>query len=403
MQSFSCENCGKTLSNLSNYKKHLRTKRHLEIVQGTREKERKYTCEPCGYETRVKCNYESHMLTTRHKRNFKEKNPLPEGFCECCSCDLGCFSKLQRHQQTKNHKILFEKYFSLPKEKLENLEKLLLCYLLAGDGPAFVETSKNGSRVLMPAGMPTNSFFPGYFFRWLRNITRKIGPSFSEDGDILHVSWASHTYKISKRNFLYLVVSLSEKVYKFRVKETLAEFERRREANGLFDLQLYLEDANSPLHEEEMIRHKNIAREESYKTVVYSWGFWDWWVNGEEKFSKSYEQCMKSSIVEGATPLNAKNTKDMKVETYISVLSDFTGIYKEQQSREILCLVLLDKVSDALSPSKNVSNSVMTYVSFGRRTSHVKRNVFLSFFGMEKLSALSERVLSVSHKVWERE
>nr|WQM87263.1 putative zinc finger protein [Marseillevirus cajuinensis] len=404
MQTFSCEECGKILSNLSNYKKHLRTKKHLEIAQGRREKpQKKYICEPCGYDTLIKCNYNSHVLTERHKRLFRERNPLPEGFCECCNLDAGCFSKLQRHKQTREHKVSFEKHVSLPEEKLKKLEELFLCYILASDNPSFVETSKNGAKVIMPVGMPTNSYYPRDFFQWLKNITKKLGSCFCESDGIICVSWANHAYKMSKRNFLGLVVSLAEKVYKKRVEETLAEFTKRKETNSLFGAKLYFEDANSPLHEEEIRKHKNVSKEETYRTVVYSRGFWEWWVNGEERFSSPYKECTKNSVVEGSATLTSKNTKDMKVEMYISTLSEFKGIYKEQKDREILCLVLLEKVADLLSPSKSGSNSAVTYVSFCGRTSHIKRNIFLSYFGMEKLSALSERVLSVSYKIWEKE
>ena len=75
---FYCELCDYSSSNNSNYKKHLRTKKHLEKCGSKSRKWQKKikkekpkffrTCEFCNYNASKKYNWEKHIKTMKHKQ-----------------------------------------------------------------------------------------------------------------------------------------------------------------------------------------------------------------------------------------------------------------------------------------------------------------------------------------------
>ena len=75
-----CSICDYTSSNNSNYKKHLRTKKHLAKVGNVSRKwqnkekisKPKYfkVCKVCNYNAPKKYNWDKHIETTKHKRKM---------------------------------------------------------------------------------------------------------------------------------------------------------------------------------------------------------------------------------------------------------------------------------------------------------------------------------------------
>jgi hypothetical protein len=78
--SYCCKFCNYVSSNNSNYKKHLRTKKHLAKVENMSRKWQQMdvpnkskffrVCGPCNYNAPKKYNWDKHVETTKHKRKM---------------------------------------------------------------------------------------------------------------------------------------------------------------------------------------------------------------------------------------------------------------------------------------------------------------------------------------------
>ena len=80
-----CPICDYTSSNNSNYKKHLRTNKHLEKAAKTTQTSKPlvsvncaYNCELCSYSTSRKSNWSRHIVSVKHLKN-EQKTSKQDG------------------------------------------------------------------------------------------------------------------------------------------------------------------------------------------------------------------------------------------------------------------------------------------------------------------------------------
>lgn len=94
---FNCDSCGYNTRDISNYRKHCKTAKHLKKLKGESTK-KTYTCD-CGYSSQDKSNYNKHM-----KRHDEDRTVTFN--YECIACDEKFETKygMDRHGWTKAHR-----------------------------------------------------------------------------------------------------------------------------------------------------------------------------------------------------------------------------------------------------------------------------------------------------------
>ncbi|BAU80314.1 putative zinc finger protein [Tokyovirus A1] len=390
MEQYECELCNKNFFTLSNYRQHLRTKKH----QKGQIKQEKFFCGACQYETTVKRDYRSHLLSMRHERNFRNKRVVREGFCECCDFDAGCHSKLQRHQQTRQHVLSFEKFCRLSSEKLKKLEEDILECLLNEDKSPFTEQKKAFSVDLCPVGLCKNPKNVHSFFLWIKTTIKTIEYFVKDDEQgVCVISWVNHKHKMSRGDFMYLMLSLADRVRENREKFTKREVERRvsegERATFCFDGQ------NGPEFESVVMKYKNLCFEQTHHALRQCEMFWRWW-NEEKEFHHLLRQCsLFLRVEEESRPSYGLTRTLLEEDKFLDVLCRYSARTREEYKEEILALSFLSRIENFLSPSSKPENCPKFYLAFSARRERVTRDITASYFNMGKPGPFSARVVSI--------
>ncbi|AGV01686.1 zinc finger protein [Cannes 8 virus] len=398
MDDIRCEICGVSFASVPNFKKHLKSKRHQRVEKGETDPE-KFFCGACRYETTIKCNYLSHLLSAKHERNFKKENSTPEGHCECCDIDVGCHSKLRRHQQTREHRLTFEKFCRISPKKLEKLKKEIFDNLILGEKGPFSETAGQGnSRNLSPVGICIDPKQPDVLFSWLKKSMSVFSELFGEKEGKCYISWINHRYLLSKGDFLSLVVFLSVGLYRRRIKLTMEEVGKRNDVRR--DSAVFcLPEIIHKQFEEKITELQVTSIESGFDALRFCEGFWKWW-NEEQHFNEKLRECRTGMdlIFKGKRPGTIKATT-LGMASFLMTVANFTASHREKFDDEILVLAFLDAAISELRGDGGICETYF-WLSFCKRSSKIRKNVFLSAFGIERLSKDSERASSMILNRW---
>ena len=83
---YSCEICDYTAANLSNYNKHILTRKHQNLTRLDNISPKKYSCELCDYTTCNKKDYNKHFLTRKHQKLTEcIQKSLKKYSCDICT------------------------------------------------------------------------------------------------------------------------------------------------------------------------------------------------------------------------------------------------------------------------------------------------------------------------------
>ena len=68
---FTCESCDFKCCKLSEWTRHISTRKHLDIKPNIPEKRQDYKCESCDVICGKLSKWNKHILTTKHMKNIK--------------------------------------------------------------------------------------------------------------------------------------------------------------------------------------------------------------------------------------------------------------------------------------------------------------------------------------------
>ncbi|AIT54672.1 putative zinc finger protein [Melbournevirus] len=384
MEEYECELCNKNFSTLSNYRQHLGTKKHQKAEKGEVEPE-KFFCEVCQYETRIKRDYQTHLLSARHERKFKSKNPTPEGFCECCEFDAGCHSKLRRHQQTREHKLAFERFCRISPEKLKKLQENVLECLWNKEVFSFEAEKRLSSSRISPKKAYRDANNDIVFFSWMKSCVEYVQNIVKEKGGRCEISWTTHKYTMSKTDFFAFVLSLA-----CSIKDKRFEFSKKEAQKGNFEF--CVDEAFYLGLETSMLKHKNMAAEWSYKSLVHCESFWRWWFL-EDNLKKELNECSKKLTLEnGCQTKPFPDQKTLSEEKFMAFISGFSAVSTKKYDSVVLTLTFLTLLFPFVSPGASDDNCPLFYLSFINRSNKVSSSLSSAYYGLKKASPFAERV-----------
>ena len=111
-QEFSCETCTYKTQRHCDYKKHLLSAKHLNLIDDNKIVVHNLSCIQCAYTTQRKCDYDKHILTAKHLRitkSRKSRESREEFSNDCFSCNCGK-EYINRHNLSRHKKVCkFEK------------------------------------------------------------------------------------------------------------------------------------------------------------------------------------------------------------------------------------------------------------------------------------------------------
>ena len=115
--SFSCEKCDVRCSKLSDWNRHILTKKHtkhsLSDEKGA-EVSATYACSPCGYTCNKKSLWDKHIRTAKHIKGSSGEQTVGYS-CANCNRAFKCYSSLWSHKKkciahnTSQFTSMFEK------------------------------------------------------------------------------------------------------------------------------------------------------------------------------------------------------------------------------------------------------------------------------------------------------
>lgn len=107
---FYCDKCDYITCNVSNYKKHLVTKKHAKKDERTNtnqfKKKETFYCSICHYITNNNSNYKKHLVTNKHQMKHeieKTKSEKHTFMCSTCNYSTQIHSNFTKHCQTYKH------------------------------------------------------------------------------------------------------------------------------------------------------------------------------------------------------------------------------------------------------------------------------------------------------------
>ena len=108
-QEFSCETCTYKTLRHCDYKKHLLSAKHLNLIDDNKIVVQNLSCIHCAYTTQRKCDYDKHILTAKHLRITQSRKSREEFSIECFNCNCGKEYN-NRHNLSRHKKVCkFEK------------------------------------------------------------------------------------------------------------------------------------------------------------------------------------------------------------------------------------------------------------------------------------------------------
>ncbi len=101
---YRCETCDYATSKLTDYNKHLLTRKHQEVLALIGKNCPKYRCEKCDYNANKKSHFDSHLKTTRHLEVLASIGNICRDYrCELCDYTANKKSHYDIHLTTMRH------------------------------------------------------------------------------------------------------------------------------------------------------------------------------------------------------------------------------------------------------------------------------------------------------------
>lgn len=409
-----CETCQSSFVSELRLERHKKTKQHLEKLRAQGKK--RFFCEVCRYGTDIKCNYKSHLSSKKHVLLMRASD---YGEHRCALCDVVSRDKanFDRHVKTAKHLMAVDASLDMPREKLDMLILELASHMRTGCIPV-VEEKLDGKRVITPKHVVSYHESGEKFLLWIKSVLEPIENRFSLENGELRFFWPTHRYILSKKDFVYFVLSLASKVLERKILDTEGELKRINESIGCdkhpskprkccsfcipetvmdmhgFDRQKY--DANIKKRIWAVTEGTDVSRK-------IASAYCDWWF-GEKNFREESRKKYRSIDIEKRGDISVICVAPMMDEiTFIELLRSSICSFNGGDLGRIDVLVFLEKMGESLvptmrafseknPPSLDETNKLVYYSSFYARKTAVSHNIFASLFGFEKETVFSKRV-----------
>ncbi|BAU80240.1 zinc finger protein [Tokyovirus A1] len=270
---FTCEPCCFMTKDISNYKKHLSTKKHERLCsQDSADHKEKYFCETCSYFTDRKSCIDRHLSSEKHKKKVSLALG-PNGKKACLSEDK-LKKLLSRILESKEED-------ELRKIKDEDGRKIRVKYVVKE------RSSLVKDRIS--------------YFEWIKGVLEFFEVKARETEGGFFVTWRTATYMVSRKDFFVLSFELAVGGMQKSQRAASTEYENIAKRGGYnipatvgrivglinqekMKMVVYASPKRCQyliIHGKETLEITDIIRDKKLKFDNLSEGFCRWWASGE--------------------------------------------------------------------------------------------------------------------------
>ncbi|AEA07265.1 hypothetical protein LAU_0415 [Lausannevirus] len=417
---YGCIFCNVSFSKPQYLRKHEKTTGHIIAVASGGKKKKTFFCGLCNYSTDLKSNFAIHEKSAKHLTKTQVPDASEEFFCSLCDVHSRDSANFSRHLKTKRHRQLFDISLDNKPEKFEHLVNDLFCYLKTQKVP-FEERKETTGLVLTPKNVPSYMGDSEKFLLWMKNSLESLNHRFSEKDGVCSFIWPTHRYKLSNKDFAFLVLSLTSKIFNDRVDRTKKEVIKYNENVQQCEKHKLLPIVSC---ETCIFPAKLGATKESLDSVTQRFSFWlrsagqdrevceaywKWWKEGEE-FEKTQSEVFAEEIGVDNTDFLRDNAETMNEDEFFDVISSFSCFCKNTSFKKdgtVAALSFLRTVGEHVkkeiqeeADAVKKQGKQLFSVSFFARANIVRENIFLSHFGFEKRTRFSTSVVKQTQSLW---
>lgn len=423
-----CQTCRMNFLSEKLLKKHEKTKLHVETLKS--QGKHRFFCELCQYGTNVKCNYKSHVSSKRHLNILRKFEHEELHHCDVCDISSRDKQNFERHLKTKQHKYLFDKTLDMPREKLDKIIGELVTYISESAELVPGEVFKEKKRILKPPGASSYYATGEKYLIWMKSMLSPIHHRFSLEGNECRFFWPSHRYILSKRDFAYMVVSVSSKVFekkifkaceeakKLNVNRACEKHERPRNCchNCLLETVVDMGKYEKEAYEKIMSEKLWTIMDGTKTSRIFCFGYCQWWFD-EQKYSSEFERCLGERLIFGNELLGRehvsfKEMSDIEFLGYLK-LAKCKSARKPSNDR-MSTAIFFRKLMEFITPSNTTTSGAETeraditknmyealfYSSFCEKAHCITDNIFAAQFGFERELAISTKAKEIISNLW---